>query len=609
VAGAAAGVLLLYTLSQGVDRNRAAVGLRLFVGLHEMLLLLICVLVPAMSADCIARENREGTLGLLFLTPLTPMGIVWGKGLVQLFRAFTLWLAVLPVLIIPFLSGGVTGGDVFSAMTLEFCATVLCLAAGILASSLAKSRTAAYMLAALLGVTFLCVFAGALSLGFLRPVLAPGQRLSFDELKETGSSLLVGQSGGGFPMLNPGIIGISPGTAPTMINLGGGGFGSGSVVRTVTSANGTAYTYSTTYTTNSTSYTVIHPAQQSVGIIFSSAPGWNAYFSSPASGGVWGSLLLQSLMAVPLLFFIILCFAARQIATSWHDKVPPPRRQYWIKTYCMPLAQRRFAKRMQETLDWNPIAWLQQYSWQSRVSKWGLCLILLLIECCLTNGDADDMLNAQTLMIMVLAAAFTFIAISGFLTEKKNGALELLLVTPISPSQIISGRVYGLWKQFLPAGLTLLFLWQFAHYLVSTTSGWRLDQSGLVWRLLTSPMRGISWGDVHLINSSNWFQPSSHRDSGLHLIVAGCGFLALPVFATYFALRVKNLIVAAALTWVALFLCPYAAFSALASVSGLLGGYLPTEVLCLGVIMANLGFASLTFFLLNHSLSRRIYSF
>ena len=128
VAGATAGALLLYVVHQSASGNQAAQGLQLFTSLHLLLLALILVMVPAMSADCIAREKREDTLGLLFLTPLTAMGIVAGKGLVQAFRAFTLWLAVLPVLIIPCLSGGVTGGDVGSALTLEFCLTLLCLA-------------------------------------------------------------------------------------------------------------------------------------------------------------------------------------------------------------------------------------------------------------------------------------------------------------------------------------------------------------------------------------------------------------------------------------------------------------------------------------------------
>ena len=88
-----------------------------------------------------------GTLGLLFLTPLRAGGIVAGKALVGALRAFTLWLAVLPILIIPFIGGGITRLDALSALSLEFCATVLCLAAGLLASSLARERNTAFVLA------------------------------------------------------------------------------------------------------------------------------------------------------------------------------------------------------------------------------------------------------------------------------------------------------------------------------------------------------------------------------------------------------------------------------------------------------------------------------
>jgi len=50
---------------------------------------------------------REGTLGLLFLTPLRPQDVVIAKGFAHGLRAMTLWLAVIPTLIIPFLVGGV----------------------------------------------------------------------------------------------------------------------------------------------------------------------------------------------------------------------------------------------------------------------------------------------------------------------------------------------------------------------------------------------------------------------------------------------------------------------------------------------------------------------
>ena len=47
----------------------ASDGPRLFVWLHRTLLAAIWILIPLSAADCLSRERREGTLGLLFLTP------------------------------------------------------------------------------------------------------------------------------------------------------------------------------------------------------------------------------------------------------------------------------------------------------------------------------------------------------------------------------------------------------------------------------------------------------------------------------------------------------------------------------------------------------------
>ena len=47
----------------------------------------IILVGPMLMSDCVSREARDGTLGLLFLTPLTPVGIVMAKSLVQALRA------------------------------------------------------------------------------------------------------------------------------------------------------------------------------------------------------------------------------------------------------------------------------------------------------------------------------------------------------------------------------------------------------------------------------------------------------------------------------------------------------------------------------------------
>jgi len=164
----------------------------------------------------------------------------------------------------------------------------------------------------------------------------------------------------------------------------------------------------------------------------------------------WPSLLLESWLAVPLLCWLVLRFAARQMEFCWQDQPPSLRREGWIKSYCVPLARRRFKRRMRRTLEWNPVAWLQQYSWKARASKWGLCLGFVLLEDAAVTGTPSDILNTQYLLLAILGAAMTFAGVNSFLTEKKSGALELLLVTPVLPNQIIFGRVWGPFKAVLP---------------------------------------------------------------------------------------------------------------------------------------------------------------
>jgi hypothetical protein len=87
--------------------------------------------------------------------------------------------------------------------------------------------------------------------------------------------------------------------------------------------------------------------------------------------------------------------------------------------------------------------------------------------------------------------------------------------------------------------------------------------------------------------------------------VLACGFFVLPVFATYFALRVKNLLAGAALTWIALLLPP--AFAC--ATASLFTQNVPLGVILSLIFLANASFAMLVCFLLRHSLSRRIYAF
>jgi hypothetical protein len=221
-----------------------------------------------------------------------------------------------------------------------------------------------------------------------------------------------------------------------------------------------------------------------------------------------------------LMLFAALRFAGWRVERSWQDKIPSVRQQNYVKRYCTPVFKRWFARGMRRTLEWNPIAWLQQYSWKARVSKWGLCLLFVLLECEVIDGnDPYSLGRLVTALLLILAAAYTYAGVNGFLQEKKSGALELILVSPLSIQQIIFGRVWGLWKQFLPSVLLLL-------------------ASDIAVNLMI-PQSHFFYGGS-LVMDENWFWTKD-----LEVLAI---YLTLPVIATSCALRFKSLIVGSALT-------------------------------------------------------------
>lgn len=138
------------------------IGGRLFSALHCTLFVAVWILVPLLTADCISRERREGTLPLLFLTNLRPRDIVYAKGMAHSLRAVTLWLAVLPVLTVPLIAGGVGWPEVAISALVNFSAICLATSAGLMASSMARVWNRALALALCLGLVLLLAYLTAL---------------------------------------------------------------------------------------------------------------------------------------------------------------------------------------------------------------------------------------------------------------------------------------------------------------------------------------------------------------------------------------------------------------------------------------------------------------
>jgi ABC-type transport system involved in cytochrome c biogenesis permease component len=153
----AMGVTFLFLIFAALSQSRGSgrMMFRILTGFAAALSLVTGVLL---TSDCLSVEKREGTLGLLFLSNLKGYDVVFGKFAARSLNAFYGLLALLPILAISLLLGGLTGGEFWRAALALVNGLFFAMTAGICVSSLAvDSRTA------LSGTIFLLVlFVGGL---------------------------------------------------------------------------------------------------------------------------------------------------------------------------------------------------------------------------------------------------------------------------------------------------------------------------------------------------------------------------------------------------------------------------------------------------------------
>lgn len=96
-----------------------------------------------LTADCVSSERREGTLGLLFLTDLKGHDVVLGKLAATGLNALYAIIGFAPVLMLPLLVGGVTGGEVARTSLALLNSLIIALTAGMVVTVRARTRARA----------------------------------------------------------------------------------------------------------------------------------------------------------------------------------------------------------------------------------------------------------------------------------------------------------------------------------------------------------------------------------------------------------------------------------------------------------------------------------
>jgi len=350
VLAVAALILVFASIMLSEQVGLSQVGIQLFMGLNRTLLFAFWVLVPLMTADCVSREKREGTLGLLFLTPLTVFDVIAGKAAIHVLRALTLFLAALPLLGLPLVLGGVEWRSVLWVAVGQGNAVLLGIAAGLYASTRGGSTIQVM-------------------------VLAEGLALGFAVISPIGVGLLAAAIGG----WSRGFVGLG------------------------------------------------------------------AHVGASAS---WTLVLFVSILGA----------SVSRLRATWQQESSGPEQPRWVRLFSNSEFWRSFFHwDTSRTLDRNPIAWLQEYSWTARLTKWGWLVVVLVTEyVVLTRFATGRSPYWQPLLTVALGLGIAFSAVGSFRHEQETGLLELLLVTPLSVRQLLGGRFWGICCHYFPA---LALLW------------------------------------------------------------------------------------------------------------------------------------------------------
>ena len=360
-------------------------GSLLLSAFHGSLTVFFLFACPMATADTLARERREGTIGLLFLTPLTPREVVIGKTSAQVVRMFALWLAVVPFLAIPFLLGGVGLPDFGRALAVELSVVLTGLAAGFLATSRARTWMGAVGSAGV-WMVFLLLMQGGLCIAvFLRSAatLAPGTKIPWEAWPAIPFGVAFASAAYG------GVTGTS-------------GFVSGGIPKWV-----------------------IDSAHQSLLAML-----------------VFGVVLFLGSL------FISAALLERQrrserLGSATDDAGPRTPRQ------------NRARKRQRRWLAINPVVWLESMSPGLRRGRllW-LALVVLCHLAALALRDYERDVEFVVLWVAPVILVFEALMAAGsFRREIEEGTLEILLVTPLRPADLVVGRRQAMLVGFGPGML------------------------------------------------------------------------------------------------------------------------------------------------------------
>lgn len=152
-----------------VQASPGGLGSQLFTFLVLFQVALIAFMTPALTAGAISGERERQTIDLLFVTPIPPFSIIWGKLLASISFIVLLLVISVPLFSLVFLFGGVEIDQVMEAFLVTAVTALTLGLVGVAFSTLFRRSLAATVAA--YGAAFI-LLVGTLIYGLLFPTIA-----------------------------------------------------------------------------------------------------------------------------------------------------------------------------------------------------------------------------------------------------------------------------------------------------------------------------------------------------------------------------------------------------------------------------------------------------
>ncbi|MCC6426823.1 MAG: ABC transporter permease subunit [Phycisphaerales bacterium] len=374
-------------------RDLAAAGAFSFTAIAYLQIGLICILAPVFMASAIAQESSPRTWEVLLTTPLTGVQIVLGNLLGRLFFVLALLFASLPLFALTQYFGGVPGPSIMASYLIAACAALL---VGSTAISLSVSR--------LVGKRAVFTF-------YISVVSYLAITIALDRwvLSGNGGAGPGGQGVTWFTAINPFLslhALLNPSTYMRATEGTHTGIARWFLEKPVTTWCIGSSILSIALMLGST-LTVRTGGLQSIAGERSGVPWYRRMFGLGASGA-----------------------EHRPPRAVWHN----------------PIAWREAAAR-NSTL----VRILMRWAFIATGAIFGLTLIIIFHVGDLTKTEFRfAMLATVWGMLIVTALVAMNMAATAISREREDGTLDLLLTTPITPGQYLSGKLRGLIAYILP---------------------------------------------------------------------------------------------------------------------------------------------------------------